>query len=97
MFKYIGVPLYGFILTYFVILVAMSLGGSFTPGAGGIIGFSVGFSRMYSKDNSMLTFSAWCLLIGCMLGGIVAGYKEITYENSEYYSTHPITVPSRSR
>jgi|APDee1175537692_1029409.scaffolds.fasta_scaffold06942_2 LytS/YehU family sensor histidine kinase len=96
MLRHIGVTLVGFILTYFVILAAISLGGSFTPGAGGIIGFSVGFSRMYTKDNSMISFSAWCLLISCMLGGIVAGYKDIDHANSEYYSTTETTLSSRS-
>lgn len=75
MWKFLSTIFLGFFLTHCIIYIAASYGGSFTPGAGGIIGFSVGFARIYTEDNKMFSWDTWFLLISCILGGMVAGYR----------------------
>lgn len=65
----------GFILTYCVIYLAAALGGEFTPGAGSVIGFAVGFAKAYTTDNDMFSLCTFTLLIACILGGATAGLE----------------------
>lgn len=75
MYRYIKPAFIGFVLTFCILYIAASFGGNFTPGSGGVIGFSVGFSRIYTRDNSMFSFDMWLLLISCILGGACAGFQ----------------------